>query len=325
MIQVRVTARAYPLHVDGSACDVRPHNNLSCFVRPQRRLETLNHQLRQLLPFRMETIAPISPASRTWLAQLVKRVGSVRSQLDFSDARSPETAEDYILALMLDQLVSTPFEVISKGLNAKKLDDQIPGLRSKASRMFGCASGIASYVLHESIRPDRSELTDTLLVSAAQALFDPEADHEAVLLELGSAYFNALIDDPCRVLQAFAWLGAHQSVELRESFVELYSSLDQRLADGLGFYLASWGRTPIDGVGLRDIATALTGLAEGLAYRTAVDPDSVDEDFVAVAFVALLSGLTRVDDRSEITVCPSNGAHTSRRSRTVDGARATCA
>lgn len=238
----------------------------------------------------------MSHASAGWLDRLVDRVSRVRSRLDFDDQRDQTSAESRVLAAMLEQLILSPFTVISKGLNTKKLEALSPGLRSQASRRFGGAAGIASFILGEAIRPDRSELTDSLIDSVAQALLDPNTDHETVLLQLGGAYFDAVCDDPCLTLQTFAWLGARESVELRRSFKELYGSLGGRVSDGLHLFLESWGREPSTGITVADIATAITSLTEGLAMRTAVDPDSVPVQLPAATCVALIRGMTVATD-----------------------------
>lgn len=231
--------------------------------------------------------------SQWWVARLVSRVSQVRSRLDFIQESSTKSTEDRILAGLIDQLVKSPFAVIAKGINTARLDDISPGLRSKANRRFGQADGLASFALTQALRPDRSDLTDELISSASQALLDPGVDHEGVLLRLGTSYFNAVCDDPCLTLQTFAWLGAHESAALKQAFVVLYESLGSRIEVALDIFLADWGRAPREGTSSAEIVTALTSLIEGLAMRTAVDPDSVSSELPATACVALVKGLTR--------------------------------
>lgn len=230
-----------------------------------------------------------------WSRRLVRQLGQVRSDLDIplpTDTR-PESLEAEAVSIVVHQMLSRPFTLIGKGINTNVFDDRRPGLRTRVARKFGNSTGLALFVLRETIKPERSSLTTEMLESAALALLDPEATHEDVILQLGSAYFESVCDDPCLTLQTFAWLAARESPELRESFQALYDSLGSRLVEGLDFFLDSWARVPIDGVSVADITTALTSLVEGLAMRTAVDPDSVPEQLAARSMLALLEGSTR--------------------------------
>lgn len=215
-----------------------------------------------------------------------------RSRLDFSADDTPEDTDERLLQATLQQLLHNPLQVIAKGLRTTTLDEIESGLRSKASRRFGGAKGLALFALRETIRPSRSGLTDVLLDSAAQALIDPTVEHEAVALRLGETYFNAVCDDPCLTFQTFAWLAAREDPSLRDQFAELYGSLDARVGAGFGLYLANWGRHPNEGITTNELAVAVTSLMEGLAMRTAVYPDSVSQSLAAKAALAIVLGST---------------------------------
>lgn len=227
-----------------------------------------------------------------WLERLVIRVSESRSRLDLFDAGPPESIDDQLLREVFRQMIEAPFTLISKGFNTAELDRVEVGLRGKAFRRYGGEQGLTMRAMMEALRPDRSELTDTVLEASGLALLDPAADPETILLQLGQAYFEAVCDDPCLTLQTFAWLASREQPELRRAFAELYGSLGHRVGEGVGFLLAAWGREPIDNCTQTDIASALTGLFEGLAIRTAVDPDAVSSELAAQAAVALLQGLT---------------------------------
>lgn len=199
---------------------------------------------------------------------------------------------EQVLAAAVAQLTGEPFELISKGLNTSRFEDFIPGLRSKVARQFGSSEGLVLSLLRDAIAPDRTKLTEQLVDDVATAMVCLDLTHEQVITDLGSAYFDAMCDDPVFMLQAYAWLGAHDNRSLRRDFALLYSSLDERLASLLDNFLRSWGREMADGLSTNDLAVALTGLTEGLRSRAAVDPDAVPSELFGSQVVALMRGMT---------------------------------
>lgn len=237
-------------------------------------------------------MADTRPDLSPWMRRLCERVKRCRSQLDFDDGAQGLPVDRRLLRATLEQMLDRPFRIIAKGVMTSHFDEIESGLRSRATRRFGNAAGLTLYALTEAIQPHRSQMTDVLIDSALQALIDPAVRHEDVVLELGHAYFNAVCDDPSLTFQTFAWLGARESVELRDSFAKLYASLDYRVADGLDLFLEAWGRRPCPGMTSVEIGTVLASTIEGLAMRTAVYPDSVRESLAAEAALALMVGFT---------------------------------
>lgn len=232
------------------------------------------------------------------------RVGTdeeIRSRFD--DPIPPEAsdrARHQVLKAITFSLAHRPFSTLSRGIAPSEW--RIDGFRSRFYRQFDAKSDAVLEILRAAIRPDRSELTDGLVAQMsdiaaktddAEGETDDETRPSDFVAALGNAYFSQSVGDDVMTLQMLAWVAAGEHHAIKDDFVALYESLDERAGRGLSAMIESWGREPIEPFTWSSISTTFTALTEGLLLRHAVDPDSVDTTMLGEIAMCLVSSMTR--------------------------------
>ncbi len=224
-------------------------------------------------------------------------LGPARSSFDKPEKpENEDRARVQVRKAVVYALVHRPFSTLARGLAPSEW--RIKGFRAKFYRQYDAKSEAVDDILRSSISPNRSQLTDALTAQMAELGRARTGDEPApklseVITGLGEAYFSQCEGDDVLSLQMLAWVAAREQSSLREDFVTLYDSLDNRSVAGLSQLLEAWGRTPIDPFTWSDVATTFTALTEGLLIRRAVDEHGVDMKLFGQVAVAVVAGMTR--------------------------------
>lgn len=205
-----------------------------------------------------------------------------------------DKAREQVRKAVLYSLIRRPFTTLAKGLDPSAWN--LDGFRSRFYREFDAKSDAVDQILRDGLRPERSELTNALTAQMAvfaSAVGEGTATESEAVTALGEAYFSQSVNDDVFALQMLAWVAAREQESLKQDFVSLYHSLDQRTVEGISTMLEAWGRTPIEPFSWSDIATTFTALTEGLSIRHSVDPTKAPIELFSCVAVAIVASMTR--------------------------------
>ena len=133
-------------------------------------------------------------------------------------------------------------------------------------------------LLHHALSAERIEVGDETSNAAVSLLTRPDFSLEETIRVAATLNFEGLKADPALRLKQALWTRHSADPEIRELLAALYDGATAMLVPMYTAALGRAGRRMRGTYTVAQLAVALTGLAEGLHLRWAVQPSAVPDD-----------------------------------------------